>query len=204
MENIKLHTSCAKYPQKRLWRDEISMTKFYFITWFIAMVIVSLTFYLVEGTSWIYIIFWTLAWTSVIIWSVFLIVLIYWKMLRLRRKICYNYIDKKIIIIGKRNSRTVLEVGIKDIQKIITSPYDDGPTQILSDRQITPWTGISLSLQYAGGEFGRMLGEEFKKYWESKGYDVSVKKRKSWLFGDRIVYERGDKYYKQLRNASSK
>ena len=37
----------------------------------------------------------------------------------------------------------------------------------------------------------RCLEKNSKKYWESKGYNVSVKKRKSWLLGDRIVYERG-------------
>ena len=63
----------------------------------------------------------------------------------------------------KRNSKTVLEVNMKDIKKIITSPYEDDLTLMVSDRQITPWSGISLGLQYAGGEFAQMLGKEFKK-----------------------------------------
>ncbi len=186
-ESIKI---CTKNPQKYLWKDDSSTAKFYSIPWIIAVFTIFLIFYAIEGLSSIWVDMWVLLVTTIIGWGVYFGVMAYRKILRLRRRICYNATNKKLLVIRKKDEKIILEVDIKDIRKVITSPYEDGLTLIISDKQITPWSGISYGLQYAGGDFGLRFCEEFKKYWESRGYQVSVEKKKSWIFGERIVYER--------------
>ncbi len=76
---------------------------------------------------------------------------------------------------------------MNEIKKIITSPFEDDYTLIKTVGKISKWKGTRIIIEYSGGEFGLMLCEEFKKYWESKGYKVRIEKKKISIFGERVI-----------------
>ena len=80
-----------------------------------------------------------------------------------------------------------IELNLSNIERIITSPYENGYTYIETDAPLSRYYGNHFSIEYSGGEFGLMLCDEFKKYWESKGYKVRIERKKYRFFGERVI-----------------
>jgi len=91
-------------------------------------------------------------------------------------RVCYDFDRKEIFFIDKSNNKIKLKISLEDISEIIISPKEK-KTNIITNKSVNPFTGTCIAIHSGNIEFSLILGEEFKKYWEEKGYYVIATKK---------------------------